>query len=255
MCSSDLPPQCRHVGSDSEGWYDPCTGALVKYATCGKCTVSCDKIGSKSEGWYASCGSTVSLVAWAMCGTGTWACAAEPFDACTGHPAPCFGEGAQVEGARYDPCCPGLTAIEAATWDGRECLYPNCLCQACTYCGDGRCVPPESRCNCPEDCLPGTIPLPPGGLCQVSTDCAEGLGCILPAGGAALPGVCTTICNPMSMSPVAQCPRGFDCVTLPEHQAPGFCLQACGPDGSCPYPLACGAPGGLDGFPRTCFAW
>lgn len=77
------PPECRAVGSADEGWYDSCSGALVKSEKCASCEVRCDAIGSRSEGWYSSC---AALIAWAFCATGDWRCVPEPWAACTGSP-------------------------------------------------------------------------------------------------------------------------------------------------------------------------
>lgn len=188
FCACDVPaakcpPECRAAGTKSEGWYDACTGALLKYDTCDGCTAGCDKVGSKSEGWYSSCN---GLVGWAMCATGEWTCAAAPWDACTGHAGP--GAGALGRG------------------------------------------------------------------CGTDADCAADLLCLSTV-PAVPPGVCSKVCNPMSMSPVKQCPDGFECVPVPEHQAPGFCLPACKDDTACPAPLTCGSLAGAGVNPAACFDW
>ena len=67
---SECPPECRHVGTDSEGWYDSCTGDRIKFDTCGGCTASCGAICSRSEGWYSSCS---GFIAYAFC-TPKWNC-------------------------------------------------------------------------------------------------------------------------------------------------------------------------------------
>jgi hypothetical protein len=244
------PPECLYAGTKSEGWYDGCSGALVRYATCRDCSMTCDNIGNKSEGWYSSCD---GLIGWAQCGTGTWACSATPWDGCTNHAAACVGEGGGTILSTASACCPGLATIEVAAWDGAQCLFPDCLCGLCTYCGDGRCVPPENRCNCATDCLPGTPALPRGGLCQADADCLQGLSCIGAWASTRL-GVCSSMCNPMSMGPGAPCDPGFACVIVPESQAPGFCLAECGGDRDCAYPLTCGVfPDAT--FPKACYDW
>jgi hypothetical protein len=292
---NDCVPECRNNPGEKEGWYDPCAGNLLAAATCATCRPVCKSIGTRSEGWYSDCDDsliewqqcgparTCNPDALASCpstgctpldqpvpfvcpdGTqvphcgckmpdGTWECSTWPWTACANHPASCTGEGGGTTLSSMPSCCPGLTLIEAASWDGQQCMYPDCLCAFCTYCGDGLCIPPENRCNCRKDCLWSSSLLPQGGLCSASTDCAKELACVLPAGGK-LPGVCTIICNPMAAGPRNPCGTGFSCVTLPDHQALGFCLEDCPATGPCPSPLECGAPPGTDMFPKTCFPW
>jgi hypothetical protein len=70
MPYSACTPECRAIGSRSEGWYNPCTGALICWANCSGSTASCGAVGSRSEGWYSSadngCIST-NLIGWANC--------------------------------------------------------------------------------------------------------------------------------------------------------------------------------------------
>jgi hypothetical protein len=169
LCACDVPeaactPQCRAATSDDpEGWYHGCTGKLLEKRACAGCTVSCEAVGSKSEGWYSSCD---GLIAYAMCGTGTWVCAREPpIDACT-ESAACVGEGSLFNPAEDGPwpdCCPGLATIDQLAWESGGCIVPEFPVRACTLCGDGACTPPEDPCDCPEDCLaaPGRKPAVP----------------------------------------------------------------------------------------------
>lgn len=67
------PPECRAIGTRSEGWYRP-DGSRVCYATCAGRGATCEAIGTRSEGWYtddASAGCTAipvdRLIEWAMC--------------------------------------------------------------------------------------------------------------------------------------------------------------------------------------------
>ncbi len=64
-------PICLFEGSESEGWYDSCTGELIKYAECSDMYAVCDKIGSKSEGWYTRTikpvGTAGELIVWDQC--------------------------------------------------------------------------------------------------------------------------------------------------------------------------------------------
>ena len=189
----DCVPECRNGGTDAEGWYDPCTDAPIANRACQSCRPFCQAIGTRSEGWYDDCGggriewafcaprrtcddnapgacpdsACTPLdppVTWACpdgtavpecaCDKGTWACAATPWAGCTDHATPCVGEGGGTRLSNPSQCCPGFAMIGAASWDGAQCQYPDCLCALCTYCGDGHCVPPENRCNCPDDCMP-----------------------------------------------------------------------------------------------------
>jgi len=66
-------PECRYVGTRSEGWYRPSTGARVCWAQCRGTTSGCQFVGTRSEGWYArntaqGCGMASGLIEYAMCG-------------------------------------------------------------------------------------------------------------------------------------------------------------------------------------------
>ncbi len=52
-------PVCREIGTRSEGWYDSCTGKLIKYDLCSRCEAVCKEIGTRGEGWYSSCDGSV----------------------------------------------------------------------------------------------------------------------------------------------------------------------------------------------------
>lgn len=75
-------PTCAFAGTPSEGWYDPCSGALIQKGSCEGCGVSCDLVGTKSEGWYSSCAD--GLIVWDNCAakSGTWTCAVAPWNLC-----------------------------------------------------------------------------------------------------------------------------------------------------------------------------
>lgn len=75
-------PVCGFAGTKSEGWYDSCTGVLIKQMSCKECGTSCDLVGTKSEGWYSTCGD--GLIAWDNCGNkfGTWTCNITPWNLC-----------------------------------------------------------------------------------------------------------------------------------------------------------------------------
>ncbi len=64
-------PECRPEGASGSGWYDPCTGELLRAEEgCGGATVSCDAVCSRSEGWYSS---ETGLIAWDFC-RNEWVC-------------------------------------------------------------------------------------------------------------------------------------------------------------------------------------
>jgi hypothetical protein len=62
---SNCPPVCGAIGTRSEGWYNSCTGELLRWDQCAFCDPVCRACGSKSEGWYDSC--TGDLIAWGDC--------------------------------------------------------------------------------------------------------------------------------------------------------------------------------------------
>jgi hypothetical protein len=87
FCACDVPeaacvPECVVGPTLEQAWVNPCTGKPIVQQTCKGCTALCQQIGTRSEGWYSSCDR--SLIAYASCGSGTWACAPEtPWTACT----------------------------------------------------------------------------------------------------------------------------------------------------------------------------
>ncbi len=64
-------PVCDAIGSNSEGWYQSCTGDLIGWAPCAGCVADCRNVGTPSEGWYDdSCGGLGfdELITYATCG-------------------------------------------------------------------------------------------------------------------------------------------------------------------------------------------
>ncbi len=284
-------PECRNAGTADEGWFDSCTGKLIKALPCAGCKAACAAIGSKSEGWVESCGGT--LLEWAQCaptrsclanpldgcatsactgqsaawtcpggrtvpfcscGDGIWGCIPQPWVECAGS-RPCVREGeafTEPDGA----CCPGLATLAYATWDGTNCGYVNCPCEVCTLCGDGVCRAPENPCNCPQDCLGLALPRRMGETCGSMGECAQtGSDVCLTSGfGPADPvGVCTTYCDPSAADPCGD--PGFVCEPVPVHQPAGFCLKRCTTSADCVPPTTCGVS-----FPDAsgdggCYAW
>jgi hypothetical protein len=65
-------PFCGAIGTRSEGWYDGCTGRLIRYALCRDAAAFCDRIGTESEGWYwyareADGNPRLVLIRWETC--------------------------------------------------------------------------------------------------------------------------------------------------------------------------------------------
>ncbi|HIQ50318.1 MAG TPA: hypothetical protein EYH56_03950, partial [Nanoarchaeota archaeon] len=50
-------PVCKAIGTRSEGWYDSCTGKLIKWAKCADCKVECT-----SQGWLIICGNSLEII-------------------------------------------------------------------------------------------------------------------------------------------------------------------------------------------------
>ncbi len=62
---SNHRPECRAVGTRSEGWYWADTGQLIKYDQCADAgEPHCGAVGSRSEGWYAD---GYGLIVWDNC--------------------------------------------------------------------------------------------------------------------------------------------------------------------------------------------
>lgn len=249
LCECDVPgaycpPICKNMDTANEGWYDSCTGNLLKKTKCKDCKVSCDLIGSKSEGWYSSCD---GLIKWANCATGEWICKTDPMSQCNTILA-CSkeNEGYILGTNNFHMCCPGLTEIDEVGFDPKTkaCAPVDCLCKWCTYCGDHHCIPPENPCNCPQDCPMETSVKGIGGLCGSFMECDQGLGCV--KGGLGIgTGVCTKPCK----SDSEDCPKGFVCMPINMSNPQTYCLESCA--GGCKNPLTCGSLGGGEG----CFSW
>ncbi len=245
-CILKCEPYCDKIGTESEGWYDPCTGKVIKYAECKDCSIKCDKIGTKSEGWYSSC---TGLVAWADCGSIEYSCLSEPWNSCPA-PAECRKEGQGYSGDQ-SVCCAGLTAIDEVIWDGNSCLTMDCLCKVCTLCGDGICTPPENHCNCKEDCFYDIKHK--GELCYSTFDCENDLVCLNATDGLYRTGVCSKVCVNESANPEEQCPKGFNCMIVPPYAASGYCLPDCRTQLDCSVTQRCGRI--KDDEIGGCFFW
>jgi hypothetical protein len=62
----DCKPRCLYPGTDSEGWYDGCTGKLINWADCGGCKAICHDpnqpaLGQAKYRYYSSCDKTKPL--------------------------------------------------------------------------------------------------------------------------------------------------------------------------------------------------
>jgi hypothetical protein len=76
-------PECWHIGSESEGWYDPCTSDLYRWDFCSDCEAACEEEGSWSEGWYPVCsgGAEQEVIVYTGC-TPRWSCIDDPTAEC-----------------------------------------------------------------------------------------------------------------------------------------------------------------------------
>ncbi len=55
LVSAQCQPFCDKIGTRTEGWYDSCTGELIKLGACRGCSAVCERPGTDVEGWYSSC--------------------------------------------------------------------------------------------------------------------------------------------------------------------------------------------------------
>ncbi len=141
-CTCTTPkcePKCDKVGTADEGWYDSCTGDVVKVVPCAGCGLSCGAVGSKSEGWVSSCS---GLLTWTSCAP-TMDCAASPSDncmttKCTAGQASTYTcpDGAQRPFCTCQPAC-APTCQQAGTanegwYDCNGTLLQKVACAGCT---------------------------------------------------------------------------------------------------------------------------
>jgi len=230
-CHCDVDPcrpECRLVGTFSEGWYDGCTDLLIAYDKCAGQEVSCVAIGSKSEAWVDSAGlflgwdncaprwscDAISDVCPSMICDGTtdpgvltcpggstsefctctlhqWTCFENPTSVCAGRWRGCAMPLSSFKVGPYFQCCPGLVWLRGVMDNGMGCVTDGCNPSGyCSECGDGACRAPEDRCNCPEDCLSGTFPGYAGSPCRRDTECPPMYECV---GNPDEIGVCTPL--------------------------------------------------------------
>jgi len=53
--TSLCPPECRFIGTRSEGWYRTCDDERIRWDFCDGCGAACLYPGSRAEGYYDSC--------------------------------------------------------------------------------------------------------------------------------------------------------------------------------------------------------
>ncbi|MBI5525027.1 MAG: hypothetical protein HY897_01750 [Deltaproteobacteria bacterium] len=140
-------PECQAVGSFSEGWYDPCSGQLIRYALCSQCASECREIGSKSEGWYDTCGSL--LIIYAACAP-SWTCKDHPETQCVAQ-IPCVGN---CDCPPDRPLCRNSFCGDASIL---ECMGDDTLCPCGQYCDGVGCVAGTKKCSNACDCAQGEI--------------------------------------------------------------------------------------------------
>jgi hypothetical protein len=216
-CGTNLcRPVCLNIRTPSEGWYDGCTGELVLASPCAGQAVFCGSIGTKSEGWYDTAGNLVRYdtckpakncaeiadtcptlecdntpqtgtvtcpsgmtTDFCSCESGTWTCKNYPYSVCGSHWRGCVREGEALADATWLQCCAGTVRLRGVTDDGFACEADQTRpFGSCTACGDGSCVSPEDRCNCPEDCLDGLFPGDTGSECNRNAECPPGHECV-----------------------------------------------------------------------------
>lgn len=136
-------PECKNVGTRSEGWYDGCSGDLIKYELCDKCGAYCGAIGTRSEGWYSTCENEgYGLIRWEICSK---------------HEQSCVAKGGI--------CAPVVPNACPSAWNftGDDTM----LCGAKGLLGVGCCVIEGDRCLRHEDCKEVTGPEGSGQIKQV----------------------------------------------------------------------------------------
>lgn len=60
-------PTCVDSGTQNEGWLRAGKG-IIQYTNCSGCVPECREVGSPSEGWFAVCGETTVLIESGRCG-------------------------------------------------------------------------------------------------------------------------------------------------------------------------------------------
>ena len=127
-----IGPECRYVGTRSEGWYRP-DGTRICYASCAGNTAQCDHIGSRSEGWYASAGQGCggeARIEWAFCASdaGPGPDAAAVPDAGAAPPDATVPDGGSVDAGAAAPEC-RYVGSRSEGWyrpDGTRICYAFC---------------------------------------------------------------------------------------------------------------------------------
>jgi len=171
-------PECRAIGTRSEGWYDSCSGELIRFEQCGGCRAECRAIGTRSEGWYSGCRAADlpadvpaegeaevprdELIRWDACAP-MWACELTPELACGGGVAECETP-ADCLPLPWNDDCPGHWSCEAGA------CVPTCDAEGC---GDEVCGEGESVASCAEDCAPACVG--EGQAARPRVPCCDGL--------------------------------------------------------------------------------
>ncbi|RLG60228.1 MAG: hypothetical protein DRN95_00185 [Candidatus Hydrothermarchaeota archaeon] len=169
-------PFCDKIGTRSEGWYDSCTGRLIKYDSCSRCEAICKEIGTRNEGWYSSCDN--SLILLTSCEESSSAyTGSEASSIVVENPLTCTdtdGNNIYIKGtttgwdyykrtrisntdscAEYDGGAPtdsGEWVIEEECDEEGRVLSHYYKCPTGYWCRNGRCVLNESAFDCPDYC-------------------------------------------------------------------------------------------------------
>ena len=93
-------PECEAIGTKSEGWYDSCTGKLIKWDNCDGCFAVCKAVGTRSEGWYSSCDG--ELITWDNCREVQQSCLQLGGSICSADTI-CLGE--WIDASDSERCC------------------------------------------------------------------------------------------------------------------------------------------------------
>lgn len=128
-------PVCDAIGTRSEGWYDGCTGELIRWDFCGGCFAYCDRIGTRSEGWRSTCGEDIER---ARCSSSSISCVARG-GVCAATTPGAGPDGWEISSNPWLNCGPRK---------GLACYVPSCprlQPPAPSFCPDGVVVPRYDR--------------------------------------------------------------------------------------------------------------
>ncbi len=213
-------PRCDKIGTESEGWYD-CSGQLIKWDFCAKCSAYCGALGSKSEGWYSDCS---GLIKWDQCAP-DWFCLESPESRCG---LPCTDS---CDCPKEKPFCINGHCDNSAVI---SCSSDN-MCPCGSYCMKSFCVEGTEKCYTSCDCKQGYICV--NNVCKekLSSDCSNE------------PCPCNSYCakNPFGVDTCQKgCLDNCDCPSAAPICSGGMCISELifdckGDDRNCPCNQIC----------------